>query len=188
MNEFKDARVLTEAALAIALAFVLGLITLFRMPLGGSISLEMVPLILLALRQGWRVGMLAGAAYGLLNLAVNPVILHPVQVLFDYPLPFAALGLAGLFNPTLRGAIAGTIVAVLARFAFHFVSGVAFFAAYAPEGWNPLVYSAAYNAAYLVPSLIVALIAAPILLRALSQALPSRREQERGIVQSGETA
>ena len=149
MNAFKDARVLTEAALAIALAFVLGLITLFRMPLGGSISLEMVPLILLAVRQGWKVGMLAGATYGLLNLAISPIILHPIQVLFDYPLPFAALGLAGLFSPTVRGAIVGTIIAVLARFAAHFISGVAFFASYAPEGWNPYVYSVAYNAAYL---------------------------------------
>ena len=182
MNAFKDARVLTEAALAIALAFVLGLITLFRMPLGGSISLEMVPLILLAVRQGWKVGMLAGAAYGLLNLAISPIILHPIQVLFDYPLPFAALGLAGLFSPTVRGAIVGTIVAVLARFVAHFISGVAFFASYAPEGWNPYVYSVAYNAAYLVPSLIVALVAVPVLLRALAQARPSRREQEFGTI------
>ncbi len=180
MNVFKDTRVLTEAALAIALAFVLGLITLFRMSLGGSISLEMVPLILLAVRQGWKVGVIAGAAYGLLNLAISPVILHPIQVLFDYPLPFAALGLAGLFSPTVRGAIVGTLLAVLVRFLFHFVSGVAFFTSYAPEGWNPFVYSAAYNAAYMVPSLIVALIAVPVLLRALSQARPSRREQEFG--------
>lgn len=178
MNAFKDTRVLAEAALAIALAFVLGLITVFRMPLGGSISLEMVPLILLALRQGWKVGVLAGAAYGLVNLAVNPVILHPVQVLFDYPLPFAALGLAGLFSPTLRGAIIGTVVAVLARFVAHFVSGVVFFASYAPEGWNPYVYSAAYNAAYLVPSLAIALVVVGVLLRALENAQPSRRQRE----------
>lgn len=178
MNAFKDTRVLAEAALAIALAFVLGLITVFRMPLGGSISLEMVPLILLALRQGWKVGVLAGAAYGLVNLAVNPVILHPVQVLFDYPLPFAALGLAGLFSPTLRGAIIGTVVAVLARFVAHFVSGVVFFASYAPEGWNPYVYSAAYNAAYLVPSLAIALVVVGVLLRALENAQPSQRQCE----------
>lgn len=178
MNAFKDTRVLAEAALAIALAFVLGLITVFRMPLGGSISLEMVPLILLALRQGWKVGALAGAAYGLINLAVSPVILHPVQVLFDYPLPFAALGLAGLFSPAVRGAIIGTVVAVLARFAAHFVSGVVFFASYAPEGWNPYVYSAAYNAAYLLPSLVIALVVVVALLRALENAQPSRRQRE----------
>lgn len=185
MNSVKDVRVLTEAALAIALAFVLGLIPLFRMPLGGSISLEMIPLILLAVRQGWKVGVLTGTAYGLLNLAINPVILHPVQVIFDYPLPFAALGLAGLFSPTVYGAMIGSVLAVSVRFAAHFVSGVAFFASYAPEGWNPFVYSAAYNAAYLVPSLVLVLLVVPVLLRALSQAQPSRREQYRQSQQKG---
>jgi thiamine transporter len=176
MNAFKDTRVLAEAALAVALAFVLGLITVFRMPFGGSISLEMVPLILLALRQGPWVGIFAGAAYGLLDLAIEPVALHPVQVIFDYPLAFGVLGLVGLFRPTVRGAILGTTIAVLARFFCHFVSGVVFFASYAPKGWNPYLYSAAYNAAYLVPSLIVALIAVPVLLRALEAAQPSPRQ------------
>jgi thiamine transporter len=177
MNAFKDPRVLTEAALAVALAFVLGLIKVFEMPFGGSISLEMVPLILLALRQGPWVGIAAGAAYGLLDLITPPVFaVHPVQVLFDYPLAFGVLGLAGFFRPTVRGAILGTVVAVLARFLCHFVSGVVFFASYAPEGWNPYLYSAVYNAAYLVPSLAVALIAVVVLLRALEAAQPSPRQ------------
>jgi thiamine transporter len=176
MDAFKDTRVLAEAALAVALAFVLGLIKVFQMPFGGSISLDMVPLILLALRQGPFVGIVAGAAYGLLDLAIEPVALHPVQVLFDYPLAFGVLGLAGFFAPTVRGAILGTVVAVLARFLCHFVSGIVFFASYAPEGWNPYVYSAAYNLAYLVPSLIIALVVVVALLRALEGAQPSPRQ------------
>jgi thiamine transporter len=167
---------LTEAALAIALAFVLGLIKVFQMPFGGSISLEMIPLILLALRQGPVVGVITGAAYGLLNLAVGPVVVHPVQVLFDYPLAFGALGLAGFFRPTVRGAVIGATVAVLARFVCHFVSGVVFFASYAPEGWNPYVYSGAYNAAYLIPSLVIALVVVVVLLRALEGTQPSPRQ------------
>ena len=35
--------------------------------------------------------LLAGFAYSLMNLVMAPYILHPVQVLFDYPLPFMAL-------------------------------------------------------------------------------------------------
>jgi thiamine transporter len=176
VNTFRDVRVLTEAALAIALAFVLGLIKVFQMPMGGSISLEMIPLILLALRQGPLVGMVAGAAYGLLDLAIEPFIVHPVQVLLDYPLAFGALGLAGFFQPTVRGTVVGTVVAVLARFICHFISGVVFFASYAPEGWNVYIYSAAYNAAYLIPSLIVAVVVVVVLLRALEGAQPSRRQ------------
>ena len=176
MNAFRDTRVLTEAAIAVALAFVLGFVTIFKMPFGGSISLEMIPLILLALRQGPVVGTVTGAAYGLLNLAAFPFVVHPVQVLLDYPLAFGALGLAGFFPPTVRGAILGTVVAVLARFLCHFVSGVAFFTSTFPEGWNPLLYSAVYNAAYLVPSLIIALVAVVVLLRALEGAQPSPRQ------------
>ncbi len=176
MKAFRDPGVLTEAALAVALAFVLGLIRVWKMPFGGSISLEMVPLILLALRQGPWVGIVTGAAYGLLDLAIDPFIVHPVQVLFDYPLAFGVLGLAGFFQPTVRGAILGTVVAVLARFLCHFVSGVVFFASYAPEGWNPYLYSAAYNLAYLIPSFIIALVVVVVLLRALEGAQPSPRQ------------
>ena len=181
MNAFRDSRVLTEAALAVALSFVLGFVVLFRMPYGGSVSLEMIPLIILALRQGWKVGVVAGAVYGLLNLATGPYVVHPVQFLLDYPLAFGALGLAGLFEPTVRGAVLGTTVAVMARFACHFLSGVVFFASVAPEGWNPYLYSAAYNAAYLVPSLVIALVVTVVLLKALEGAQPSPRQlQYRG--------
>src|SRR5215210_1163090 len=172
VKEFKNARVLAEASLAIALAFVLGQIKVFQMPFGGSISLEMIPLILLALRQGPVVGVVAGVGYGFVNLAMDPVGGHPVQVLLDYPLAFGALGLAGFFRPTVRGAVLGTIVAVLARFLCHFLAGVVFFASYAPEGWNPAFYSAAY----LVPSLAIALVVVVVLLRALEGAQPSARQ------------
>ena len=180
MNAFRDTRVLTEAALAVALSFVLGFIVLFKMPFGGSVSLEMIPLILLALRQGWRVGVVAGAAYGLLDLVIDPYVVHPLQLLLDYPLAFGALGLAGLFKPTIRGAVIGATVAVLARFVCHFLSGVIFFASYAPEGWNPYLYSAAYNAAYLVPSLAIAIVVTVVLLKALQGAQPSPRQLRYG--------
>jgi len=176
LNAFRDARVLTEAAISVALAFVLGLFVLFKMPFGGSVSLEMIPLILLALRQGWRVGVVAGAAYGLLDLTIDLFVVHPLQLLLDYPMAFGVLGLAGLFRPTVRGAVLGATVAVLARFFCHFLSGVIFFASYAPEGWNPLLYSAAYNAAYLAPSLAIVIVVVVVLLKALDAAQPSPRQ------------
>jgi thiamine transporter len=180
LNTFRDTRVLTEAALAVALSFVLGFIVLFKMPFGGSVSLEMIPLILLSLRQGWRVGIVAGAAYGLLDLVIDPYVVHPLQLLLDYPLAFGALGLAGLFKPTVRGAVLGATVAVFARFVCHFLSGVIFFASYAPEGWNPYLYSAAYNAAYLAPSLVIAIVVTLVLLKALQGAQPSPRQLRYG--------
>jgi thiamine transporter len=177
VNAFRNTRVLTEAAIAVALSFVLGLFVLFKMPFGGSVSLEMIPLILLSLRQGWKVGVVGGATYGLLDLAIDPYVVHPVQLLLDYPFAFSVLGLAGLFKPTVRGAVLGATVAVLARFFCHFLSGVVFFASYAADyDLNPFVYSAAYNAAYLAPSLVITIVVVVVLLKALEAAQPSSRQ------------
>src|SRR5215213_5525700 len=174
VNAFRDTRVLTEAAIAVALSFVLGLFVLFKMPFGGSVSLEMIPLILLSLRQGWKVGVIAGTAYGLLDLAIDNFVVQP---LLDYPLAFGVLGLAGLFKPTVRGAILGATVAVLARFSCHFLSGVVFFASYAADyDLNPFLYSALYNVAYLAPSLGIAVVVVVVLLKRLEEARPSPRQ------------
>ncbi len=144
-----------EAGITLALAWVLGtFVKLWEMPFGGSVSLEMLPLFLFALRWGGYSGLLVGAAYGLLNMLPKPYILHWAQVLLDYPLPFAALGLVGYIKRPLWLALtAGTA----GRFLFHFLSGIVFWASSAPEGMNPMVYSVVYNATYLLPQLAISI-------------------------------
>jgi thiamine transporter len=88
----------------------------------------------------------------LVVLVEEPFIYHPVQFLLDYPLAFGALGLAGLFR---KLPVVGVAVGIGGRFICHFISGLVFFATYAPAGMDPAVYSAIYNASYLVPELIV---------------------------------
>jgi thiamine transporter len=83
---------------------------------------------------------------------VEPYIFHPAQVLLDYPLAFGALGLAGFFQ---KRPLIGVVAGITGRFLMHFVSGVVFFGIYAPEGMNPLVYSAIYNGSYLIPELVI---------------------------------
>jgi len=104
------------------------------------------------LRRGLRNGLEAGAVYGLVNMALGGYIVDPVQALLDYPIAFAALGLAGVFR---KYPVIGVIVGIFGRFLAHFVSGVWFFWMYAPEGMNPVVYSAIYNGGYLGVELIV---------------------------------
>lgn len=43
----------------------------------------------------------------------------------------------------------GYVAGVFGRFVFSTLSGVVFFAAYAPEGMNPWVYSSLYQGSYL---------------------------------------
>lgn len=154
-------RLLVHIGLALALTVVLHTFRLYHMPQGGSVTLgAMLPLLLLSFRYGPVVGYLAGFVYGLLNLLQDPYILHPVQVLFDYPLPYMAMGLAGFFRdrPFL-----GATVAVVGRFICHFISGIVFFASYAPEGMSPYWYSLVFNGSYLLTELIICLVILKVL-------------------------
>lgn len=149
------AQVVTEVGAAVALAAVLSLIRVFRMPQGGSISLEMVPIFYVALRRGGGTGILAGLVLGMVKLVLEPYVVHPLQFLMDYPLAFAALGLAGFFP---GAPLVGVLVGGAVRFLLHVLSGVVFFASYAPEGSNVWVYSLTYNATYMVPEVVIAML------------------------------
>ena len=145
-------KIIAETVVAVALAYVLNLIVIFRLPQGGSVTaVSMVPILWLALRRGPKIGVFGGLVFGLVDLFPQPFIVHPVQFLLDYPLAFGALGLAGF----LKGhPIVGVAVGIFGRFICHFISGVVFFATYAPTGMNPAVYSAVYNGSYLVVELV----------------------------------
>jgi thiamine transporter len=114
----------------------------------------MVPMLWLALRRGPKIGIFAGVVYGLVQLAVLPQVYFPTQVLLDYPLAFACIGLAGFFK---KYAILGVVVAVTGRFIMHLFSGAVFFASYAPTGMNPWIYSALYNGSYMLPELLISI-------------------------------
>ncbi len=139
--------------LMLALTILLHQLRLYHMPQGGSITCgAMIPLLLITYRYGCGVGCLTGFLYGMINLLQDPYVLHPVQVLFDYPLPYMALGLAALL-PSHRWL--STLAAFIGRFACHFISGAVFFASYAPAGTSPYLYSLTFNATYLVPEFII---------------------------------
>jgi thiamine transporter len=153
MRKTFSTRALSEIVVVIALSTVLSYIKIYHLPQGGSITAgSMVPLLWLSLRRGAKIGLFASIVYGIVQLLVEPFVYHPVQVLLDYPLAFGALGLAGFFTSY---ALIGVAVGIFGRFVSHLLSGVIFFAEYAPEGMSPIVYSAIYNGSYLIGELIV---------------------------------
>ena len=168
----------TEIALSLALAVVLGLgVKLIQLPYGGSINLSPLPLIVVALRHGVKLGCLAGGLYGVLDFILNPFFFHPVQVVIDYPLAFAFLGFAGLGasrvgeeGMRLRVRMAcGIIVANALRLMAHFISGLVFFASYAPPGKSVWLYSLTYNASYIVPETIIEILLIQFIARILQR-------------------
>lgn len=166
-----------ELGVAVALAAVLGQVRLFVMPQGGSVSLELLPIVFIAVRRGVVPGLAAGTMYGLLQLLLpGAFVYHPLQALLDYPLAFVALALAGLVRVRgLPSLIAAVTVAQAARFVFHFFSGLIFFAEYAPEWEAPWLYAITYNLLYLVPETLLTCVLLWPLLKAYDAAFPGVR-------------
>jgi thiamine transporter len=155
LNESKltfSTKVIAEIVVFVALATVLSYIKIFSLPEGGSVTAgSMVPILWLALRRGPKVGLFAATVYGLVQLT-NPFIVHPAQLLLDYPIAFGMLGLAGFFQ---KRPFLGVNISILGRFLAHFISGFIFFSNYAPEGMSPIIYSAVYNGGYLLAELVI---------------------------------
>jgi len=158
-----DVKILAEVAVTVALGTVLSNIKIYQLPYGGSITLgSMVPLFLIAFRRGPAVGIFTGAVHGMVQLALQPYILNPAQVLLDYPLPFACIGLAGFFR---RAPMMGVATEIIGRFLSHWISGIVFWYMFTPEGITPMLYSTIYNRSYMAGELVVSAIIIYLLLK-----------------------
>lgn len=168
--ETKRVTILVEIALAAALAIVFSVLKLYRLPQGGSLSLEMIPIFYIAIVHGGVAGCIAGLLLGIGQLFFGAYIVHPVQLVLEYPFAFTLLGVGGFISELIpmrkaddtfdykRVVLASIIVVTvgsLLRYIVHVAAGVVFFAQYAPEGTNVLIYSIGYNASYMVPNFIL---------------------------------
>lgn len=189
-----SARWIAEGGICIALAKVLDLITIFRMPQGGSVTLgSMAPLFFFAIRWGWKKGLLVGGVYGLVNMLLGGYVVHPLQLIFDYPLAFAMCGLAGIpqsnkeneFKFYIPWMLLGTVL----RYLCHVISGCIFFGsisfengggslaqAISPSNWansQTILYSLSYNL-FLLPDLLICFVIIGLLWKSLKRYLVSQ--------------
>ncbi|PQD95594.1 energy-coupled thiamine transporter ThiT [Pradoshia eiseniae] len=162
---------LVEVAIFAAMAFIfdlLGNIMSFSLwAQGGSVSIAMVPVFLMALRWGVKGGVVTGLLLGLLQIVSGTAyILTPVQGILDYIVAFSAVGLSGLLfslvqpngnnrRTNILYVIGGILVGSSLRFLAHFIAGVVFFGAGAADGQSVIIFSLLYNLSYLLPSVIV---------------------------------
>jgi thiamine transporter len=160
--------------ICVAVAFVLSLITVYKMPQGGSVTpASMLPIFFFALCFGPAWGLGAAFLFSLLQL-IGGYFMLPVQVLLDYTVAFTVLGIAGFFaapkekrlqKRSILGKLSlvsfdkmiiSVVLGVTLRMFSHVLSGVIFFAEYAGDQ-NPWIYSIIYNGSYLLPELIITL-------------------------------
>lgn len=169
-------RMLCEGAIMVALALVLNQLKIFRLPNGGSITLEMLPIFFYAVRWGVGPGLLAGFAFGLLQMFIDGAVAWGWQsLLLDYLVAFTPLGLAGLFKGQRWGIFAGTVLGSVVRFIVHFISGITIYAIVAPtELFNmtftsPWMYSLAYNGSYMAIDMALCLVVFGLLYKPLKK-------------------
>jgi thiamine transporter len=167
----------TEISIMIALTSVFEVIfsslgiTLF--PNGGSVSLALLPLMVITMRLGFLRGLLAASIYGIFQfvLPVPVFFLTPLQYLFDYIVPTMAAVLIVALGRKKSQVYLGVVAVFAAKYLSHVIAGVIFWGEYAPEGFSAWSWSLYYNATYTVPSMVLSLIVVSVLLNRYPQLL-----------------
>lgn len=165
-------RMLTNGAIAISLSFVLSFIRLARMGNGGSVTLaSMLPMMLFSAVYGVGPGMITGVVYGMLQYIQGPEVVHWAQMLLDYPIAFAMLGLAGLYKPFAAKKkdwllFISIFVAAFGRFVCHTFAGIFWYGEGESASWSFMVKlwtSVLYNGNYMLwDTLICLAVAFPV--------------------------
>ena len=147
---------LTESAMLLAVAIVLELVSKMfipELPFGGQVTLvSMLPVVLISYRHGVKWGLVSGAAYAMIEMAIGAktvtaafqpgyfgdgvMILNAlIMCLLDYLVAYTALGLGGIFRNKIenrgKALCCGVLVALGCRYVAHIFSGYILFAGWA---------------------------------------------------------
>ena len=185
MSKRQTVRMLCEGAIMIALALVLGLLKPYELPQGGSISLEMLPLFFFIARWGVGGSLVCCFAFGVLQVFVQGAVSWGwVSIILDYIVAFGVMGLGGIAKGKIY---LSSVLAALARFIVHFISGITVYRILMPTELfnttftNPYLYSLVYNISYvgidltLCLAIIAALSATPLKKYLKGEDLPGSR-------------
>lgn len=162
-------RQLVESGVLLALGFVLSIIKIKLVAVGGSITLvSMLPIVVLAYKYGPSWGLLCGFIHGFLQILegggfappTKDFISYALVFLLDYALAWAVVGLlAGLLRNIFKkpqfSIALGSFVGIAGRFLCSFLSGVIIWRVYAPEGQSVILYSLGVNASVMVPEMLI---------------------------------
>ena len=175
--------------IALMLKGISELIPFFNWPAGGSISLAMVPLILVSLYCGPIYGTVVGVTFGIIDFfwdgvlswTSNPLALTLCMIL-DYVIGFGVVGLGAIFRKRffekrMWAPIAAISLSGFLRLLSSFFSGVIVFTNafdyasttglaidFTPEG---IAYSLGYNGGYMLPTIAISIAVLAVLIKPL---------------------
>ncbi len=156
MSNKRTIRRIAECGILMALALALSFFKITILPAGGSITLAILPLVLISARQGFLIGTLCGFAFGILLITNGATIVHPIQFLLDYPLAYSTIGFAGIIKwDTALKAITAITIASILKLHCHVIAGIVFFSKNQENFKEALTFCYAYNSGHLVPETII---------------------------------
>jgi len=171
-------RIYLEGTLFAAIAMVLSFI-----PTGigssFSVSLGMIPLTFYAIRRGLLPGLYAGFLWGLLHFVTGSVwMLNIYQVMIEYTLAYAFVGLAGFYSKEILRNISlnkhktvqfyillAVFAGAVGRYFWHFIAGWIFWGDYALWGFSAIFFSLVMNGLSMIVTSMVTVIVMLILYR-----------------------
>jgi len=190
MQRNENVKALIETGIFVAIALILDLVfgSIYSLPFGGSVSLAMLPIFMIAARRGFKYGVLGGAIFGILQTLIKVYFLSLPQYIMDYLVSFMVLGVAGIIPKASerKGRFAlGIIIGSLLRLIVASITGILYWRVFIPDeiefmntlfGTNFNAFFASenfvivfgaflYNALYLIPSAILCIIVGMILHR-----------------------
>ena len=183
----KNLRALVEAALLVAISFVLSYFR-FGVPWvqGGSVTpFSMLPILMIGLRHGLGWGLGGGFVYACLQMIqqfwpppTGTVEGYIAVIMLDYIVAFTVLGLSGLFKGKKYGLLFAAPLCLTLRFLCHFFSGIIVWGIYA--GDLPVwLYSLIYNGSYMGPELVLIMVAGTILCSAAPMLFTVQEQQNK---------
>lgn len=136
---------LSFTAVMIALGTVLSLLTVFRLPFGGSVTpFSMLPLIIVGCMYGVKWGLFSGFTYGVLQAVLGATmsgafeaqgILNVILICgIDYLIAYSVVGLSGMFKSKKQSIfplVCGSVSAMVFRYVCHVVSGAILYGSWA---------------------------------------------------------
>ena len=174
--------VLTEGAIIAALAMGLSYIPHSTGISSIQVVYGLIPMSVYALRRGVKAGLLAGLAWGLLDMFLRGLgggVLNPLQGFVEYPLAFGVVGLIGLGSVSVQravrngknaiGLIIYSAIGFFAKYFCHFLAGGIYWGSYAPKGMNPWIYSLVVNGGSFIANMIMLVVLAFLLNRIFKQ-------------------
>ena len=155
------------AAIGFALDLLANLYSGF-FPFGGSVSLALIPIVILSFRRGPVLGVVCGLIVGLLDLTdgfytVSDTWYNSIlQIGMDYIFTYMLVGVVGVFKPLIKKikpsilVMIATFTAGILKYLCHFLSGILYWPEFPNQPINErIVYSLVYNGGYMIPTILI---------------------------------